>query len=138
MPHPVPSHPFEKIGADIFTLAKRDYLLVVDYFSKFPFVFQLHDKTASSVITSLKSLFSIHGVPVTLFADNMPIASQQMQNFAVTWGFEIATSSPEFAQSNGQAERSIQTVKGLFKKAEESQNDLHIAMLNYRAGNTAL
>ena len=58
MPHPVPSHPFEKIGADIFTLAKRDYLLVVDYFSKFPFVSQLHDKTASSVITSLKSLFS--------------------------------------------------------------------------------
>ena len=58
---------------------------------------------------------------MTLFADNMPIASQQMQNFAVTWGFEIATSSPEFAQSNGQAERSIQTVKGLFKNAEESQ-----------------
>ena len=50
MPHPVPSRPFEKIGADIFTLAKRDYLLVVDYFSKFPFVFELHDKRASSVM----------------------------------------------------------------------------------------
>ena len=54
---------------------------------------------------------------MTLFANNMPFASQQMQNFAVTWGFEIVTGSPEFAQSNGQAERSIQTVKGLFKKA---------------------
>jgi len=133
MPHPVPSRPFEKIGADIFTLAKRDYLLVVDYFSKFPFVFELHDKTASSVIGSLKSLYSIHGVPVTLFADNMPFASQQMQNFAATWGFEIVTSSPDFPQSNGQAERSIQTVKNLFRKAEESQSDPHVAMLNYRA-----
>ena len=96
MPHSVPSRPFEKIGADIFTLMKRDYLLVVDYFSKFLFVFELHDKTTSSVITSLKSLYSIHGVPVTLFADNMPFASQQVQNFAVMWGFEIVTSSPDF------------------------------------------
>lgn len=104
-------------------MAKRDYLLVIDYFSKFPFVFELHDKTASSVITALKSLYSIHDVPLTLFAHNIPFASQQMQNFAVTWGFEIVTSSPNFPRSNGQAERSIQTVKTLFKKAEESQSD---------------
>ena len=111
MPHPVPSRPFEKVGADIFTLAKRDYLLDVDYFSKFPFIFELHDKTATSVISSLKSVYSVHGVPVTLFADNMPFASRQMQEFAATWGFEVVTSSPDFPQSNGQAERCIQTVK---------------------------
>jgi len=133
MPHPIPSRPFEKVGADIFTLAKRDYLLVVDYFSKFPFIFELHDKTATSVISSLKSVYSVHGVPVTLFADNMPFASRQMQDFAATWGFEIVTSSPDFPQSNGQAERCIQTVKALFTKAEESRSDLHVAMLNYRA-----
>jgi hypothetical protein len=33
IPHPVPFFPWEKIGADIFTFNKRDYLLVVDYFS---------------------------------------------------------------------------------------------------------
>jgi len=54
MGHPVPSRPFEKIGADIYWLSKRDFLLVVDYFSKLPFVFELYDKTASSVITALK------------------------------------------------------------------------------------
>ena len=64
---------------------------------------------------------------MTLFAFNMPFASQQMQNFAVTWGIEIITSSPDFAQSNGQAERSIQTVKALFKKAEESLSLIHIS-----------
>jgi hypothetical protein len=41
LPHPVPSYPWEKIGADIFTFNRRDYLLVVDYFSKFPFVLLL-------------------------------------------------------------------------------------------------
>jgi len=57
----------------------------------------------------------------TLFADNMPFASKQMQDFAVTWSFEIVTSSPDFPQSNGQSERTIQTVKALLKKAEESR-----------------
>lgn len=33
--HPVPESPWQKVGADIFTLDGRDYLLVVDYFSKF-------------------------------------------------------------------------------------------------------
>jgi hypothetical protein len=42
------------------------------------------------------------------------------------------TSSPHFAQSNGQAERCIQTVKLLLKKAEESGADPYIALLQYR------
>jgi hypothetical protein len=52
--HPVPFFPWEKIGADIFTFNKRDYLLVVDYFSKFPFVVLLTDKSASSVMQCAK------------------------------------------------------------------------------------
>lgn len=56
-----------------------------------------------------------------------------MQTFAATWGFQIVISSPDFPQSNGQTEWSVQTVKRLFKKAEESRCDPHVAMLNYRA-----
>jgi hypothetical protein len=51
----------------------------------------------------------------------------------IYWNFEIVTSSPEHPRSNGQAERAIQTVKLLLKKAEESRTDPHIALLNYRA-----
>jgi len=133
MPHPVPSFPWQKIGADIFTYNRCDYLLVVDYFSKFPFILLLPDKTASSVVAMLKSLFAIYGIPITLFADNMPFASQLMQQFASNWNFEIVTSSPGYARSNGQSERCVQTIKLLFKKAEESRTDPHIALLNYRA-----
>jgi hypothetical protein len=82
LPHPVPFFPWEKISADIFTFNKRDYLLVVDYFSKFPYVVLLTDKSASSVISVLKSLFAIYGAPLTLIADNMPFSSQLMYEFA--------------------------------------------------------
>jgi hypothetical protein len=76
LPHPVPFFPWERIGADIFTFNKPDYLLVVKYFSKFPFVVLLTDKSASSVISVLKSLFAIYGAPLTLSADNTPFSSQ--------------------------------------------------------------
>ncbi len=131
-PHEVPQRPWEKVGVDIFQLAGRDYLLVVDYFSKFPEVALLQDKTASSVISNLKAIFGRHGIPDVLMADNMPFSSYRMQTFAEEWNFRIITSSPTYAQSNGQAERAIQTVKHLIKKAHDAGTDPSLALLMYR------
>ena len=35
MPHELPSRPWEKVGADLFSLDGRDYLITVDYLSNF-------------------------------------------------------------------------------------------------------
>ena len=48
------------------------------------------------------------------------------------WGIKTTTSSPTYAQSNGQAERFVQTLKGLLKKADEEGRDPYIALLEYR------
>jgi hypothetical protein len=132
MPHPVPDRPWQKLGADIFSLFGKDYLLVVDYFSKFPEVCLLSGKSAASVIVHFKSIFSRHGIPEEVICDNMPFDSVEMRQFASQWNFVINTSSPHFPQSNGQAERCIQTVKLLLLKAEESSADPYIALLQYR------
>src|SRR5678815_3190257 len=76
LPHAVPERPWQKVGADIFTLYSRDYLLVVDYFSKFPEICHLESKTASSVVVKIKSIFARHGIPDELVADNMPFNSR--------------------------------------------------------------
>ena len=34
-PHPIPVKPYQKVGADVFTIHGKDYLIVVDYLSKF-------------------------------------------------------------------------------------------------------
>ena len=63
----------------------------------------------------LKSLFARHGVPTTLVTDNGPqYVSQEMCQFSATYGFNHITSSPYYPQSNGLAEHSVKTVKGLF------------------------
>ena len=58
IPHEVPIRPWQKLGADLFEFKGQTYLCVVDYFSKFPEISLLQTKTASSVITHLKSIFA--------------------------------------------------------------------------------
>ena len=63
LPHPVPSRPWEKLGLDYFTLGGKDYLLIVDYFSKYPEILQMNSKTTDVTIAKMKSIFSRHGIP---------------------------------------------------------------------------
>jgi len=104
----------------------------VDYFSKYPEIALLEDKTTSSIILHLKSIFARHGIPMELMADNMPFSSKAMREFANDWDFTITTSSPTFAQSNGQSERCIQTIKNLLKKAKVDKTDPYVALMQYR------
>ena len=70
----------------------------MDYYSKFPEISLL---SSSSVVVNSKSIFARHGVPDKLVADNMPFASRELQHFALSWGFQLITSSPGYPQSNG-------------------------------------
>ena len=127
---PLPDYPWQKMGSDLFQLQGDHYLLVVDYFSRFPEVVKLSSTTARSVVVALKSIFARHGIPEILFSDNGPqYDSLEIETFASSYGFSHDTSSPHYPQSNGQAERTVQTVKRLLKKAE----DPFLALLIYRS-----
>lgn len=71
------------------------------------------------VVTALKSRFARHGIADVVVSDNGPqYTSAEFRCFAESWEFEHTTSSPGHAQSNGQLERTVQTVKNLLKKAQ--------------------
>jgi len=48
------------------------------------------------------------------------------------WNIAHITSSPNYAQSNSLAERSIQLIKKLLKKCKESKTDIYIYIYIYR------
>ena len=122
--------PGQKFGIDLFYLKGSNYLIVVDYFSRYPEVQKLSTTTTASIIDALKSVFSRFGVPETVLSDNGPqFTSQLFTDFADAYSFHHVTSSPRFAQSNGQAERTVQTVKKLLVE----YRDPHMAMLTYRS-----
>ena len=58
IPHDIPNARFYKIGVDIMTFKSVDRSVVEDYFSKFPEMLELPDKTAATVIKNLKSVFA--------------------------------------------------------------------------------
>jgi transposase InsO family protein len=132
IPHSIPERPWQKIGTDIMTLDGVDYLVCVDYLSKFPEIASLRNKTASTIVQHLKSIFARHGIPETIVSDNMPFGSQTFAQFVQDWGIELDTSSPTYAQSNGQAERIVQTTKKLLEKAQADGKDMYIALMEYR------
>ncbi|CAB4031587.1 Retrotransposable element Tf2 type 1, partial [Paramuricea clavata] len=92
-----PSTPWEKVGTDLFQLKNKDYLIVVDYTSKYFEVSALPNTLASTVVQQTKSIFARFGIPKTVVSDNGPqYSSHQYKTFAREWGFQHDTSSPRY------------------------------------------
>uniref|UniRef100_A0A1A8V0X7 Gypsy retrotransposon integrase-like protein 1 n=1 Tax=Nothobranchius furzeri TaxID=105023 RepID=A0A1A8V0X7_NOTFU len=125
MPTEFPTRLWELVGADLFEWSNSQYLVVVDYFSRYIEIAKLSSTTSAAVIDHLKSIFARHGIPTELRSDNgRQFSSEHFQKFASEWGFAHTTSSPRFPQSNGEAERAVRTVKSLLQK-----EDTHISLL---------
>ena len=102
----------------------KDFLLVVDYFPKFPEVLQVTSKTAQATIAKLKIIFARHRIPEVVIADNMPFSSKEFKVFAKSWDFQLVTSSPTYPQSNGLVDRNVQSMKCLFQNAHDVGTDV--------------
>jgi len=98
MPYDTPTLPWYTVVMDIMQFRGQNYLLVVDCMSHFPELCLLGGKTAQHVVMALKSMFSIHGMPKSIMADNMPFTSHVMKQFGKDWCFDIVTSSPHYYQ----------------------------------------
>ena len=121
VPHLVNSLPWSKLGVDIFEHRYYHYLLVADYFSKFPVVKELTNQTVGHVIRLLKTTFSEYGVPATVYTDQgTQFVSQEFKQFALQYKFHVQHSSPRYPQSNGFIEAMVKVVKGIMAKAEDS------------------
>ena len=130
--HEIPEKPWRKIGADLFTLFGKNFLVVVDYTSNYPEVAKL-DLSSTNTISHMKSIMARHGLPSVVVSDNGPqFSSREFRQFAMQYGFKHVTSSPEYTQSNGKAEKAVQIVKRLLKKAKENDEDPYLALLDYR------
>lgn len=128
--HEIPLYPFMKIGMDIFEFKGKDFLVVVDYYSKFIDIKSLGRKTASCVINVLKPIFAVHGLPKEIIADNVPFGSYEFRSFMKKYDIEVKTTSPLYPQSNGMSERAVQIAKNILKRSVS--DDYWLSLLEYR------
>ena len=136
LPHDVPGRPWAKVGADLIELHGQHYLVLVDCYSN---LFELMRLTSSRptrakcVIDAVRSQFARHGSPELLMWDKGPrFSCSEFQKFTRKWDIEHVTSSPIYAQSNGQVERAVGTIKSLAKKAIDDGGDIQLALLSFR------
>lgn len=86
---PLPDYPWQVIGSNLFALKNTHYLLVFDYFSRFPEVINMSSTTSTAVIAVLKFLFARHGIPEIVQSDNgLQYVSHDMEEFAKSYGFQ--------------------------------------------------
>lgn len=112
--------PWSRVHADLAGPMKGQYfLVVVDSTSKWPEVEILRRITSAAVIEAFTEIFSRFGNPECLVTDNGgQFTSADLKNFCQTRGIRQIFSAPYHPQSNGQAERYVDTVKRALKKLE--------------------
>ena len=129
-PSQSPSKPLEKVVTDLFTWDKSEYLIIVDYHSRFFEVAKLPDTKSNTVITHIKSAFSRHGIPCEVISDNdLQCSSKAFETFTKQWEFKHTTTTPLYPQANGLVEKSVQTVKKLLTKAKQDNHNLYLELI---------
>ena len=129
LPSSLPDRPFQKVGVNLYEFRGLQYLVIVDYYSRYIDLAHLPNITSSTVVNKMKNSFAHHGIPETVIPDNgTQFTSAEFKAFSVDWNFQHVTSSPHYPQSNGEAERAVKTAKELLK-----QDDIFLALLTYRS-----
>ena len=129
----LPTRPWEKLGSDIFQFNGANYLIIVDYYSRFPVIRPLNDTSASTISSHLTSLFAEYGLPSALTADfGSQFISELFKKKCEESNITLMFSSPYHHQANGVAERCVGTTKSLWKKSAENNQCPETALWMYR------
>ena len=131
--HVFPERPWVKVGMDIFTIGKQNYLILVDYYSSYFEVNSLENLLTNTVIDKVRGHFARYGIPNTVVSDCGPqFTSSEFKEFAKKWSFRHIKSSPYHHQSNGKAENAVKIAKSLLIKAKEDGKDPLLSLLEWR------
>ena len=105
------TQPFERINIDFkgplpTNNGNKYFLMVVDEYSRFPFVFPCPDMSTNTVIKCLTSLFSLVGMPAYVHSDRgASFMSRELREFLTSKGVASSRTTSYNPEGNGQAER---------------------------------
>ncbi|CAH8643202.1 unnamed protein product, partial [Schistosoma guineensis] len=119
VPWPKSEKPWSRVHID-FTgpLDGTTYLILVDSYSKWPEILPIAPPSTTRTIKLLNRIFAQHGLPETIVTDNgSQFTSSQFREFCLQNSINHVRSPPYHPQSNGQAERFVDTFKRAMLKA---------------------
>lgn len=136
----IPKAPLERVHIDIAGPVRgKYYLVIVDAYSKWPEVVQSTTISSKEILNRLHEFISRYGQPKTLVSDNgTQFTSAIFKQFCAERGITQIFSPAYHPQSNGQAERFVDTIKTALSKAYDQYNaddhyNLFLFLSQYRA-----
>ena len=112
VPSKIPSHAWHTLGTELFHWKHFDFLVLGDYFSKFPIVRKLPSSTRSAVCKEISNNFTEFGKPYIVRHDNDPCyASKEFKELMELFQVHHVPSAPHLPESNGFAEAMVKIAK---------------------------
>ena len=122
------------MATDLFETKKSKYLLIVDYYNRFPVLCKLGSTTSRVLVQDMKAVFTELGAPNIIVSDGgLQYTSAEFKDFVKHWKIECRVSSPRNPQSNGMAEPCVQTMKASLIKTIEEGKDVDLALLTHKS-----
>lgn len=123
-PTPLPDGLWQDLAVDLLgpLPSKHSILVVVDYHSRYyDYDVLTSTTTTEKVIDSLESIFSRHGLPVTLKSDNGPqFKSDEFRDYCAENAIVHLRTTPKWAQAIGEVERQNASI---MKRIRIAQSD---------------
>ena len=95
VPFDIPTVEWKSIATDLFTFQDKTYVVVLDLFSWFPVVRQLHAETIKLVLNALKDVFSDFVIPQVIISDDGPCyKSEEFHSFYAKFDIVIKQEPP--------------------------------------------
>ncbi|CAI6344244.1 unnamed protein product [Macrosiphum euphorbiae] len=140
VPWPKSEKPWQRIHIDFLDVNKIKLLILVDSGSKWIECWALNSTTAAMVIRVLSRCFCTFGSPEILVCDNgPPFGSKELKTYCINNSIKLLHSPPYNPESNGLAERGVQTIKKILIKSlcnerevTRMQTKIDDALLSYR------
>ena len=132
-----PTKPWMRVHVDFAQFMDKQWLLLLDTYSKWPEVIKMDRTKSSDTIRVLRDIFCRFGLPFTLVSDNGPqFISDEFKLFVQNNGIKHIHSPTYSPKSNGCCERLVGSWKQSMKKSYETCKDLDLNnakfLINYR------
>ncbi len=106
----------EMVSADIFESDKQHYLVMVDWFSGYPWVHQLCPLHTDTIMSKMLRWFQEYGFPLSIRTNGGPQFRQEFEQFCKTHSISQELASLHNTQSNSHVEAAVQNIKYLLSK----------------------
>uniref|UniRef100_A0A915DT16 RNA-directed DNA polymerase n=1 Tax=Ditylenchus dipsaci TaxID=166011 RepID=A0A915DT16_9BILA len=112
--------PWKRVHIDFAGPFKgRMFLIIVDSFTRWPEIYEMPTISSQATIECLQKVFDRFGYPEVMVSDNgTQFTSDLFRQFCSKYGINHVRSPPYHPQSNGQAERFVDTFKRYMQKIQ--------------------